>query len=150
MPRRAGLRRGAAALAFVALSAGTALTGAPAATAAGSAALAGQACTPTEGFSGCRLFNPDKAKQEFTVPSGVTGLDVRAWGEGGTGTSGATGGDGTSTTGGTSTDLDGGSLASTGAGGIGLLLAAAAALAVVGFAAFRLAPRLNLRSRDNA
>ncbi|MFF9116497.1 hypothetical protein ACF09Y_13000 [Streptomyces massasporeus] len=64
--------------------------------------------------------------------------------------SGTTGGDGTSTTGGTSTDLDGGSLASTGAGGIGLLLAAAAALAAVGFAAFRLAPRLKLRSRDNA
>ncbi|MEU0895903.1 hypothetical protein [Streptomyces massasporeus] len=56
VPRRAGFRRGAAALAFVALSAGTALTGAPAATAAGSAAPAGQACTPTEGFSGCRLF----------------------------------------------------------------------------------------------
>jgi hypothetical protein len=64
--------------------------------------------------------------------------------------SGTTGGDGTSTTGGTSTDLDGGSLASTGAGGIGLLLTAAAALAAVGFAAFRVAPRLKLRSRDNA
>ncbi|MCF1647050.1 hypothetical protein [Streptomyces indiaensis] len=68
-----------------------------------------------------------------------------------TGTSGTTGGDGTSTTGGgTSTALDGGSLASTGAGGIGLLLAAAAGLAAVGFAAFRLAPRLKLRSRDGA
>ncbi|MBB4713797.1 hypothetical protein [Streptomyces luteogriseus] len=43
----------------------------------------------------------------------------------------------------------GGSLASTGAGGIGLLLAAAA-LAAVGFAALRLAPRPKLRSRDNA
>ncbi|MFD7241217.1 glycine-rich domain-containing protein [Streptomyces massasporeus] len=94
VPRRAGFRRGAAALAFVALSAGTALTGAPAATAAGSAALAGQACTPTEGFSGCRLFNPDKAKQEFTVPSGVTSLDVRAWGEGGAGNSMTNGGAG--------------------------------------------------------
>ncbi|MCX3287203.1 hypothetical protein OR263_10860 [Streptomyces sp. NEAU-H22] len=52
--------------------------------------------------------------------------------------------------GGTSTELGGGSLASTGAGGIGLLLAAAVALAAVGFAALRLAPRLKLRSRDNA
>ncbi|MCK8433607.1 hypothetical protein G3I77_11330 [Streptomyces sp. D2-8] len=58
--------------------------------------------------------------------------------------------DGTSTTGGTSTDLDGGSLASTGAGGMGLLLAAAAGLAAVGFAAFRFAPRLKPRSRDDA
>ncbi|MEU9228553.1 hypothetical protein AB0D40_29795 [Streptomyces massasporeus] len=94
VPRRAGFRRGAAALAFVALSAGTALTGAPAATAAGGAALAGQACTPTEGFSGCRLFNPAAAKQEFTVPSGVTSLDVRAWGEGGAGNSMTNGGAG--------------------------------------------------------
>ncbi|AMW11767.1 hypothetical protein A4E84_21055 [Streptomyces qaidamensis] len=94
VPRRAGFRRGAAALTFVALTAGTALTGAPAATAAGSAALAGKACTPTEGFSGCRLFDPTTAKQEFTVPSGVTGLDVRAWGEGGGGNSMASGGAG--------------------------------------------------------
>ncbi|MFF6874900.1 hypothetical protein ACFY9S_06135 [Streptomyces sp. NPDC012474] len=94
MPRRARLRRGAAALTFVALTAGTALTGAPAATAAGGAALAGKACTPTEGFSGCRLFDPTTAKQEFEVPSGVTGLDVRAWGEGGAGNSMASGGAG--------------------------------------------------------
>jgi 5-hydroxyisourate hydrolase-like protein (transthyretin family) len=92
VPRRARFRRGAAALTFVALAAGTALTGAQAATAAGSAALAGQACTPTEGFSGCRLFNPTTAKQQFTVPSGVTSLDVRAWGEGGAGNSMANGG----------------------------------------------------------
>ncbi|MEU0217717.1 hypothetical protein ABZ281_22560 [Streptomyces sp. NPDC006265] len=76
--RRAGFRCGAAALTFVALAAGTALTGASAATSAGSAALAGRACTPTQGFPGCRLFNPTTAKQEFTVPSGVTSLDVRA------------------------------------------------------------------------
>ncbi|MFJ1965475.1 glycine-rich domain-containing protein [Streptomyces massasporeus] len=93
-PRRARFRRGAAALTFVALSAGTALTGAPAATAAGSAALAGKACAPTEGFSGCRLFVPTDAKQAFTVPSGVTSLDVRAWGEGGRGNSMAYGGAG--------------------------------------------------------
>ncbi|MFJ4975198.1 hypothetical protein ACIP6X_07635 [Streptomyces coeruleorubidus] len=65
-------------------------------------------------------------------------------------TTGTTGGTGSSTTGGTSTDLDSGSLASTGAGGIGLLLAAAAALATVGFAAFRLAPRLRPGSRDGS
>lgn len=40
--------------------------------------------------------------------------------------------------------------ASTGAGGMGLLLAAAAALAAVGFAAFRFAPRLKPRPRDSA
>ncbi|MDN3272255.1 hypothetical protein QWJ22_33320 [Streptomyces sp. MA15] len=67
-----------------------------------------------------------------------------------TSTSGTAGGTGSSTTGGTSTDLGSGSLASTGTGGIGLLLAAAAALATMGFAAFRLAPRLRLRSRDDA
>ncbi|MEU3489987.1 hypothetical protein [Streptomyces massasporeus] len=94
VPRRARFRRGAAALTFVALSAGTALTSAPAATAAGGAALAGKACAPTEGFSGCRLFVPTDAKQAFTVPSGVTSLDVRAWGEGGRGNSMAYGGAG--------------------------------------------------------
>ncbi|MFC8440231.1 hypothetical protein ACFUJT_18805 [Streptomyces griseoincarnatus] len=53
-------------------------------------------------------------------------------------------------TGGTSTDLDSGSLASTGTGGIGLLLAAAAALATVSFATFRPALRLKPRSGDDA
>ncbi|MFE1261766.1 hypothetical protein ACFW5X_14695 [Streptomyces albogriseolus] len=70
-----------------------------------------------------------------------------------TSTSGTTGGTGSPATGGTSTDLGSGSSASTGAGGcggIGLLLAAAAALATVGFAAFRLAPRLKLRPRDDS
>ncbi|MFF8015781.1 glycine-rich protein [Streptomyces sp. NPDC007929] len=94
VPRRARFRRGAAALTFVALSAGTALTAAPAATAVGSVALSGKACAPTEGFSGCRLFVPTDAEQAFTVPSGVTSLDVRAWGEGGRGNSMAYGGAG--------------------------------------------------------
>ncbi|MFJ7340850.1 hypothetical protein ACIQU3_11220 [Streptomyces sp. NPDC101110] len=93
VPRRAGFRRGAAALTFVALAAGTALTGAQAATAAGGQAP-GKACAPTEGFSGCRLFVPTEADQDFTVPSGVTSLDVRAWGEGGAGNSMAYGGAG--------------------------------------------------------
>jgi hypothetical protein len=92
--RRAGFRRGAAALTFVALTAGTALTGVPAATAAGSAVLAGKTCTPTEGFSGCRLFDPTGAREEFQVPSGVTALDVRAWGQGGEGTPSSGGGAG--------------------------------------------------------
>ncbi|MFI6855584.1 hypothetical protein [Streptomyces sp. NPDC050416] len=92
--RRAGFRRGAAALGFVALTAGTALTGVPAATAAGSAVLAGTTCTPTEGFSGCRLFDPTGAREEFQVPAGVTALDVRAWGQGGEGTPFAGGGAG--------------------------------------------------------
>ncbi|SOR80438.1 MULTISPECIES: glycine-rich protein [Streptomyces] len=92
--RRARFRRGAAALTFVALTAGTALTGASAATAAGSAVLAGKTCTPTEGFSGCRLFDPTGAREEFKVPVGVTALDVRAWGQGGEGTPFANGGAG--------------------------------------------------------
>ncbi|WOT36078.1 glycine-rich protein [Streptomyces coeruleorubidus] len=92
--RRARFRRGAAALTFVALTAGTALTGVPVATAAGSAALAGKTCTPTEGFSGCRLFDPTGAREEFQVPAGVTALDVRAWGQGGEGTPSANGGAG--------------------------------------------------------
>ncbi|MFD8233312.1 glycine-rich protein [Streptomyces sp. NPDC059696] len=94
MSRRAGIRRGAAVLTLVALAAGTALTGAQAATAAGGRAPAGKACAPTEGFSGCRLFVPADSGQDFTVPSGVTGLDVRVWGEGGAGNSMAYGGAG--------------------------------------------------------
>ncbi|MFH8657521.1 glycine-rich protein [Streptomyces afghaniensis] len=92
--RRARFRRGAAALGFVALTAGTALTGAPGAMAAGSAVVAGKTCTPTEGFSGCRLFDPTGAREEFQVPAGVTALDVRAWGQGGEGTPFANGGAG--------------------------------------------------------
>ncbi|CAL9305935.1 glycine-rich protein [Streptomyces sp. SudanB52_2052] len=94
VPRRAGFRRGAAALAFVALTAGTALSGAPAATAAGSEVLAGKTCTPTAGFSGCRLFDPTGAREEFQVPAGVTALDVRAWGQGGESNPHANGGAG--------------------------------------------------------
>ncbi|MGX1567878.1 glycine-rich protein, partial [Streptomyces sp. NPDC055509] len=71
-----------------------ALTGVSAATAAGSAVLAGTSCTPTEGFSGCRLFDPTGAREEFQVPAGVTALDVRAWGQGGEGTPFANGGAG--------------------------------------------------------
>ncbi|MER8219846.1 hypothetical protein ABTZ58_04460 [Streptomyces sp. NPDC094143] len=94
VPRRARFRRGAAALTLLALTGGTALTGASAATAAGSQVLAGKACTPTEGFSGCRLFDPTGAREDFQVPAGVTALDVRAWGQGGEGTPFANGGAG--------------------------------------------------------
>jgi 5-hydroxyisourate hydrolase-like protein (transthyretin family) len=89
--RRARFRRGAAALTLLALTGGAALTGA---SAAGAAVPAGKACAPAEGFSGCRLFVPAQGAQEFTVPSGVTELDVRAWGEGGAGNSMANGGAG--------------------------------------------------------
>ncbi|MGW0860937.1 hypothetical protein [Streptomyces sp. NPDC002611] len=92
--RRARFRRGAAALTLLAVSGGTGLTGASAATADGGAVLAGKRCTPTEGFSGCRLFDPTGAREEFQVPAGVTALDVRAWGQGGAGTSVANGGAG--------------------------------------------------------
>ncbi|GAB2735184.1 hypothetical protein GCM10027072_32490 [Streptomyces bullii] len=94
MPRRGRFRRGAAALTLVALSGGGLLTAAPAATAADPAAPAGTACTPTEGFEGCRLFVPTGGAQDFQVPSRVTELNVRVWGEGGTGNSMASGGAG--------------------------------------------------------
>ncbi|MGR4851248.1 hypothetical protein [Streptomyces sp. LARHCF252] len=91
VPRRAGFRRGAAALTLLAVTGGTALTGA---SAAGAAVPAGKACAPVEGFSGCRLFVPTEGAQEFKVPSGVTQLNVRVWGEGGTGNTTASGGAG--------------------------------------------------------
>ncbi|MFC9129787.1 hypothetical protein ACFT4A_23440 [Streptomyces sp. NPDC057099] len=90
-PRRARFRHGAAALTLLAVTGGTALTGA---SVAGAAAPAGKACTPTEGFSGCRLFDPTGVREEFQVPAGVTALDVRAWGQGGEGTPHANGGAG--------------------------------------------------------
>ncbi|MGI5427207.1 hypothetical protein [Streptomyces sp. CA-179760] len=91
VPRHAGLRRGAAALTLLALTGGTALTGV---SAAGAAVPAGKTCAPTEGFSGCRLFVPTQGAREFRVPSGVTQLNVRVWGEGGTGNHTASGGAG--------------------------------------------------------
>ncbi|MEV5436470.1 hypothetical protein AB0K80_10605 [Streptomyces sp. NPDC052682] len=96
MPRRGRFRRGAAALTLVALGGGGLLAAAPAATGAAGAAPApdGTACTPAKGFEGCRLFDPASGAQHFEVPSGVTKLDVRAWGEGGTGTRTASGGAG--------------------------------------------------------
>src|SRR5580704_16977637 len=42
-------------------------------------------CTPTAGFTNCVQFTYSGADQTFTVPSGVTSLDVRLWGAGGGG-----------------------------------------------------------------
>ncbi|WP_405660439.1 hypothetical protein [Streptomyces sp. NBC_00079] len=94
--RRSGWRRGAAIMAVATLgAAGFGLAGMPSAMAAGSAAFAdGEACTPTAGFESCRLFGSTETEQEFTVPSGVTKLDVRAWGQGGGGNSMVSGGAG--------------------------------------------------------
>ncbi|MFD3502642.1 hypothetical protein [Streptomyces sp. NPDC058678] len=89
--RRVRLRRGAAALALVTLSAGG-WASAPTATAA--TTVAGSACVPTAGFTGCRLYDFTGDKESFQVPSGVNSLDVRAWGQGGWGSSMATGGAG--------------------------------------------------------
>ncbi|WP_217240510.1 glycine-rich protein [Streptomyces sp. AC555_RSS877] len=89
--RRVRLRRGAAALALVTLSAGG-WASAPTATAA--TTVAGSACVPTAGFTGCRLYDFTGGKESFQVPSGVNSLDVRAWGQGGWGSSMATGGAG--------------------------------------------------------
>src|SRR5580698_1410336 len=43
------------------------------------------ACTPTAGFTNCARFTYSGGDQTFTVPSGVTSLDVRMWGAGGGG-----------------------------------------------------------------
>ncbi|MFF7309851.1 hypothetical protein [Streptomyces sp. NPDC008137] len=90
-PRRAQFRRGAAALTLLAVTGGMGLTGA---SAAGAAVPDGTACAPAEGLSGCRLFDAARDAQAFKVPSGVTRLNVRVWGEGGAGGSLAKGGAG--------------------------------------------------------
>lgn len=90
--RRVRLRRGAAAVALVALGAGGGWAAVPAAAADSKAA--GSACVPTAGFTGCRLYDFTGDKAGFQVPSGVNSLDVRAWGQGGWGSSMATGGAG--------------------------------------------------------
>jgi hypothetical protein len=103
-PRRVRLRRGAAAVALTAAlgtGAWTAIA-VPAAAAdsvtkadaAKAAAATGNACDPTAGFTGCRLYDFTGDKAGFQVPSGVNSLDVRAWGQGGWGSSMATGGAG--------------------------------------------------------
>ncbi|MCX5204372.1 DUF11 domain-containing protein [Streptomyces sp. NBC_00237] len=43
------------------------------------------ACTPSAGFTNCVRFEHTGADQTFTVPAGVTSLDVRMWGAGGGG-----------------------------------------------------------------
>ncbi|CAL9521347.1 hypothetical protein SUDANB176_03859 [Streptomyces sp. enrichment culture] len=95
MPRRHRLRRGAAALALVALGGGVlTFTGAPAAVAAEDDTGAGTVCTPSGGFSGCRVFDLTGTWEEFRVPAGVKALDVRAWGQGGEASALANGGAG--------------------------------------------------------
>ncbi|WLW55358.1 glycine-rich protein [Streptomyces sp. YU58] len=101
-PRRARLRHGAAAVALTATLGAGGWIAMPAAaagtTAAGNTAAAtpatGNACEPTTGFTGCRLYDFTADKASFKVPSGVNTLDVRAWGQGGWGTSMASGGAG--------------------------------------------------------
>ncbi len=90
---------------------------------------------------------PDPSASPSPTPSpsgsadGVTGGTGDGDGSGGTDTGGSvTGGSGNDTT----SPLSGG-LASTGAGGIGLMLGAAAALAALGAAAVRFSPRLRVR-----
>ncbi|MFJ3796677.1 hypothetical protein ACIPSJ_10340 [Streptomyces sp. NPDC090088] len=51
-------------------------------------------CTPTEGFTDCRIFSFTGAAEDFQVPAGVARLDFRAWGEGGDGGPFANGGAG--------------------------------------------------------
>jgi uncharacterized repeat protein (TIGR01451 family)/LPXTG-motif cell wall-anchored protein len=42
-------------------------------------------CTPTAGFNQCVRFTFEGSDQVFTVPEGVTTIDVRMWGAGGAG-----------------------------------------------------------------
>lgn len=51
-------------------------------------------CVPTQGFTDCRIFDFTGTKEEFQVPAGIEELDVRAWGEAGSGTPQASGGAG--------------------------------------------------------
>ncbi|WP_158778885.1 Ig-like domain-containing protein [Streptomyces cellulosae] len=77
--------------------------------------------------------------------NGSGGTDRGGSGTGGSGTGGSgTGGSGSDNT----SPLSGG-LASTGAGGIGLMLGAAAALAALGVAAVRFSPRLRMRFQNH-
>ncbi|MDL5201409.1 glycine-rich protein [Streptomyces sp. ALI-76-A] len=81
-----------ATVALVALGAGGGWAAVPAA--AADTAVTGQACVPTAGFTGCRLYDFTGDKESFPVPSGVNSLDVRAWGQGGSGGHSASGGAG--------------------------------------------------------
>lgn len=49
------------------------------------AEAAEEGCTPTAGFTDCARFTFSGGDQTFTVPDGVTSLDVRMWGAGGGG-----------------------------------------------------------------
>ncbi|WSQ08788.1 glycine-rich protein [Streptomyces sp. NBC_01231] len=92
LTRRVRLRRGATAVALAALGAGGGWAAVP--VAAADSAVVGSACVPTTGFTGCRLYDFTGDKADFRVPSGVTALDVRAWGQGGDGSALAFGGAG--------------------------------------------------------
>ncbi|MGY0231626.1 glycine-rich protein, partial [Longispora urticae] len=43
------------------------------------------ACVPSAGFTHCERFSATGADQSFTVPAGVSSVDVRIWGAGGGG-----------------------------------------------------------------
>lgn len=49
------------------------------------AALAQVACTPSAGFNSCVRYNYTGANQTYTVPTGITSINVKAWGAGGGG-----------------------------------------------------------------
>ncbi|MFJ2740438.1 DUF11 domain-containing protein [Streptomyces sp. NPDC087440] len=53
--------------------------------AVGAHARAAVDCTPSAGFTNCVRFEHTGADQTFTVPTGVSSLDVRMWGAGGGG-----------------------------------------------------------------
>lgn len=80
----AGVDRIAAA---VAVSLSVALSAAPVPLAAASspALLAAPECSPDPGFASCVVFASYGVDQRFTVPDGVTGVHVTAWGAGGGG-----------------------------------------------------------------
>ena len=53
--------------------------------AAQSASAANVSCTPDPGFNACQRFTFSGAAQTFTVPAGVTSINVRMWAAGGGG-----------------------------------------------------------------
>lgn len=84
---RAAARLLAAAVAVGGMSAAFGVVG------AAPAEAAQNTCTPTAGFTNCASFTNSGGDQSFTVPSGVTSLDVRMWGaSGGTAIGGYPGG----------------------------------------------------------
>jgi hypothetical protein len=105
--------------------------------------------TATVGGGASATFTVEVVAEDETDPSASPTPSPTGSADNGTGGTGDDNGSGTGGSGNdNSTQLTGGGLASTGAGGIGLMLGAAAALAALGVAAVRFSPRLKLRFQN--